>query len=254
MADPGGCSSRTIRNPDFDLSRAEAREIGEAMAAEPVELERPIVVLGGWRQGFLAPPSDSTRLIARLTGAPDARTLTVGYPLAWSIESLDDKVVGAVQRRWPSASPDETTEVDVIAISMGGLVARRAAREDDGRKRLKIRRLFTIGTPHRGARLASTIIIDPASCAMRPGSPFLSCLDEGLERAEYELYCYTRLNDRIVGATNTAPSGMQPYWLSGSAILSHLRGRNDPRIFADIARRLRGEEPIARRPTTPPMD
>jgi hypothetical protein len=47
---------------------------------------------------------------------------------------------------------------------------------------------------------------------------------------------------------------MEPYWLPGSSTLSHIRGRNDPRIFADIARRLRGEEPIATRPSPPPMD
>jgi hypothetical protein len=68
------------------------------------------------------------------------------------------------------------------------------------------------------------------------------------------MYCYARLNDVIVGATNTAPEGAEPFWVSGSHLLSHIRGRSDPRIIADIARRLRGESGLAVRGTAPPRD
>jgi hypothetical protein len=112
---------------------------------------------------------------------------------------------------------------------MGGLVVRHAARHrDDGGKQLNVRRLFTISTPHRGARMAGLPTLDHRAVAMRHGSEFLAGLDEALSRAPYELYTYARLGE---------PFG-----------LAHIGAPHDPRIMADILRRLRGQEPLATRP------
>ena len=63
-------------------------------------------------------------------------------------------------------------------------------------KRLKVRRIFTLGTPHRGAILADRIALDSAARDLRPGSEFLHRLDEALPHAGYELLCYAHTNDR----------------------------------------------------------
>jgi pimeloyl-ACP methyl ester carboxylesterase len=145
-----------------------------------------------------------------------------------------------------------TVEVDVIGFSMGGLVARHAARPNSLGKRLNIRRLFTISSPHRGARLASLPTVDQRMIDMRPGSAFLADLNSHLSEADYELLAYTRLGDMIVGPENAAPPGMSPWWVANASFsLAHISAGADPRILADIARRLRNEPPFTTTPASP---
>ena len=70
-------------------------------------------------------------------------------------------------------------------------------------RRLKIVRLFTLGTPHGGAKLAEVARPDAAARDMRAGSAFLTALDRSLAGASYELVCYTRLRDTWVGQPGT---------------------------------------------------
>lgn len=57
-----------------------------------------------------------------------------------------------------------------------------------------------------------------------------------------ELICYTRLEDRIVNPVCAAPPGEVPFWVSNLPFeLAHAYAYRDPRILADICRRLRGE-------------
>ena len=248
---PGEAVSLTARNPDFDLTADEALEDWKRVEGHPIRLERPVVVLAGWREMWPTPVSDLAGPIERLTGGD---VLAVDYPFAGDLRKLTGKVVDAVEARWPSGDADETVEVDVVGLSMGGLVARLAAIGGGGAKRLNIKRLFTIATPHRGANMARLGFVDKATRDMRPGSALLGELDEALPSAAYELLCYARLNDVLVGATNTAPPGRHPFWVSGSVMFSHVGSRKDPRIIADIVRRLRGEAPFARRGSAPPSD
>jgi hypothetical protein len=65
----------------------------------------------------------------------------------------------------------------------------------------------------------------------------------------YPLYTYVRLGDKQVGEANAAPAGMTPWWVSNEDWDdAHGDARHDPRILADIARRLRGESPLALNP------
>jgi len=80
-----------------------------------------------------------------------------------------------------SRPPACTSEVDVIGVSMGGVVGRCAAAPPPaGRlgKRLKIARLFTISSPHRGAVMASLLppLIGPIQLELRKESTFLRAL------------------------------------------------------------------------------
>ena len=165
-------------------------------------------------------------------------------------------MIEAVERRYPSSDPNETREVDVVAVSMGGVVARFAANPLPGAagKRLRVARLFTISSPHRGAQMAALpALLGRKQLDMRQGSPFLSDLARReAEGTAYQLVPYARLGDVIVGARNAAPAGVTPLWLPSLPLEpAHLGSSNDPRIVADIARRLRGESPLATDPRQP---
>ena len=246
-----GCATGPA-NESFDLSATDARKALREMRESPRPLERPVVVIHG-----LGPPVGSWFLaheLRRLTG--DRRVVTVSYDYLGTLDAARRRVVDAVGRRFPGDEPDSTGEVDVVAISMGGVVARDAAAPPAGAagKRLKIARLFTISAPHRGAEMAALpAFLGRTQRDLRAGSPFL----RGLARREeesppYEVIPYTRLGDCIVGARNAAPPGVMPLWLPNLLLEeAHLTAFSDPRIVADIARRLRGETPFATLPAAP---
>jgi hypothetical protein len=237
-----------VSNPDFPLSRGEAHAEIAAMRAEPVSLTRPVVFVTGWR----SPPVNGeglARQIRLATNAGDDDLLVWSDALAGDINVAAGDLVDLVEATWPSDPGASTTvEVDVIAISMGGLVSRTAARPSDerdgspGEKRLAIRNLYTFGSPHDGARLSQLFRVDTASSQMEPGSDFMASLNAGFDDAGYTLTPYAALHDRWVGATRSAPPGMDPIWVSGRAVLSHHLITNDPRLVADLLRRLRGED------------
>jgi len=67
--------------------------------------------------------------------------------------------------------------LDVVAVSMGGLIARKAIIDGHDGTHINARRLFTLATPHKGAKLANLIALDSTSRDMRPGCDFLCDLD-----------------------------------------------------------------------------
>lgn len=198
------------------------------------------------------------RIAPLLPGAMD--TLSITYASRWTIESAAAHAVERVQDWLPCDHDAETAEVDVIAISMGGLVARLAAGDAfaASHRRLRVARLFTLATPHRGAKLARFIRPDPAAACMRPGSAFLQRLDDALAGATYELTCYAQLRDWWVGARNTAPPGRVPIWIAPRGAfaywLSHFAINFNDRVLTDIALRLRGMTPLSAVGDAPPQD
>ena len=74
-----------------------------------------------------------------------------------------------------------------------------------------------------------------------------------LDEADYEIVPYAVLRDGMVGATNTAPPGQEPIWVSGRLFMSHLLIALESRIYTDVALRLRGEQPLGS-PSEPPRD
>jgi len=245
-----GCSADHPMNPSFAVPMAEAKAILRQMQDDPRTLERPLVVAGGIHDpGFVA--SRVARTIRR-TMNPDDLVTTVSFTGRGkgTFDDCRNFLIESVQEAFGTTNGPATVEVDVIAFSMGGLVVRHAARpRDDGGKQLNIRRLFTISTPHRGARMAGLPTLDHRAVAMRYGSEFLAGLDEALSRSPYELYTYARLGDMIVGEKNTAPPGRHPWWVANPPFgLAHIGAPHDPRIMADILRRMRGEQPLATLP------
>lgn len=236
-------------NPDFQSPPGGLRTEFARMAAAPTVAPRPIITLSGWR-AIALPSQVLAKRLRRLVG--QAETLSLCFTLINRFDAAADHVVRSVNRRFPNGGADETVEVDVVATSMAGLVSRLAAIGTDGRPRLRIARLFTLATPHRGAVIANRIAPDPTVRDMKPGSPLLGKLDAALPDADYELICYGRLRDGWVDARHTAPPGRDPFWSPGTRLWSHHTITADRLIIADIARRIRGEEPLARRASTPP--
>ena len=244
-------------NPAYPATNAQVAAEIRRMQAEPVPLARPVVVVSGYRS-----PSGAASLLASnlrtLTG--DDRVTHVGDPFADTIESLTRTLVAHVEAEYPSDDPASTTEVDVVAISMGGLVARLAAdnpalRGEPAGKRLRIHTLYTLGSPHTGARLAAYVRPDRAARDMRPGSDFITDLNN--RRAEskdtYPIVSYAILHDRLVGATHASPPGQDPIWVPGRVFFGHHLISTEKRIYADIALRLRTEAPLGA-PSAPPCD
>lgn len=246
-----GCSADNPLNPSFPLTVRQARDALREMRADPVPLERPVVVMSGIHDPGLI-VSGLTRRLKKV--ATDQPIIDVAFFGANTFDACRDRVMRAVEAEVPSDDPQFTIEVDVIAISMGGVVARHCARpRDDGERRLKIARLFTISSPHQGAKLAGLPTLDRRQIDMRAGSAFLRGLDNALAEADYELVPYVRLGDGIVGQDNAAPAGKWAWWVPTPAFsLAHIQASRDSRIIADIARRLRGEAPWTTAPAAAP--
>ncbi|MBX3363500.1 MAG: hypothetical protein KF866_01935 [Phycisphaeraceae bacterium] len=249
-----GLFPRRTSNPLFQISPEKLAHEISRLRSDPQPLRRPVVVLAGWRSPMLVSLALSERL-SRLTSGNPSDFLALAYPWKGCIEAVVRHVALEIASRFPGSSTDETSEIDIVAHSMGGLVARAAsAGMVAPAPRVRIARLFTLGTPHRGAKLARAIAPDAASRAMKPGSAWLASLDAHHTEATYELVCYAHLNDRWVGARNTAPPGRDPIWTAGTMAFSHFSVTEDRQILVDIARRLRGEPPLAEGPSPPPRD
>jgi len=243
-----GCAKQPV-NPSFAVSKADAGRAIKAMAKEQKPLERPVVVLGGYQDIGLGPATFLPKFREAIRG-DDNRLVSVTYFFSGSFDDCRHEVIKAVEKKFPSGEDaNETVEVDVVGLSMGGIVARYAALERPGEKRLKIKRLFTISSPHRGAVRASLPTVHQLHRDLRSGSKFLRDL-EAAEDAnggrDYEIVPYVRLGDWIVGAENAAPrDAAAAYWVPNPPLDSaHWGAPADPRIVADIARRLRGETPF----------
>ena len=251
-------------NPSFPLSVDRAGLALKEMAKEPKPLPRPVVIVGGYLDPGIAPAALKSRLQPLLA---DKRILTVPLPFCATFDDCREDILAAVERAYPCDDPNWTAEVDVIGISMGGLAARHAAaplargKSSNGRhsKRLRIARLFTLSTPHRGAYLAGMPTFHKLLLEMRHGSQFLSALDAAIEAkaaredASYPIYPYVRRHDGWIGESNAAPPGWAAAWWVPNQPFqdAHIGCCTDPRIVADVARRLRGETPFTLDPPAP---
>lgn len=247
-----GCQTPPT-NPSFDVSVDDARAAIKQMYGDRKRLPRPVVVIGGFADPGFA--TDQWRLYIQDTTV-DTPVITVPMAFTGDFNDCRRRIMEHVERELFSTDPRWSAEVDVVAYSMGGLAARYAATAMDEpnapQRRLKIVRLFTISSPHRGARLAELPGVGALRRDMTADSDFLKALDYRFAGEPYELYPYVRLDDAIVGPERAAPPGMTPWWIAPQpGSLAHIQAHRDPRIVADILRRLRGEEPYTTSPPAP---
>jgi hypothetical protein len=120
-----------------------------------------------------------------------------------------------------------------------------------GTRRLRIHRLFTIDSPNQGAvRAAQLPLLHPLQADMRPGSAMLNRLN--CRVPSYPVIAYVRLGDKPIGEPNARVPGNPMWWVATLPFSNpHADAVQDPRILADIARRLRGEMPLTAMPPAP---
>lgn len=241
-------------NPSFPLEPDEASATLSRLKHSPMALHRPVVILAGYQDPGYGAVSVAKRL-RRLVSNPEM-VISISFFTSLSFDDCRLKAIEEVDAAFPSGDPNQTTEVDVIGISMGGLVGRHAARQEselDVGKRLNIHTLFTVGTPHHGAKLAFLPTWDVRQKDMRPESEFLRQLNADESSYDFEIVAYARAGDEIVGLRNTAPPEGNVWWVPNLPWHSaHLTSASDPRIMADIAQRLRGARPFTVGTPTPP--
>ncbi len=248
-----GCMSPPREaNPAFPVTIEAARADLDRMYADPKPAARCVAIIGG-----IADPSISSEaIIERL--APTLKDSTVIEVDFFGTTTFAQARAHLLKTLRLGLKLDENApipEIDVVAFSMGGLVARDAASCVHGSERVPIRRLYTISTPHLGARVASAPFHFPQSEDMQITSDFLVELDEVLPDACFELCCYAVTDDVTVGEEFAAPIGWPLWWVPVQAgRYGHLSGFTDERILSDIARRLRGEPPLTLGPASPLPD
>lgn len=245
----GGCSG--VTNPSFPLSIPEAERALAEMGADPRPLDRPLVIIGGF-----ADPGFATAALRRGLGPcfADDFILTVDLGGVESLDQARERVVGAVLETYPDPGGAgwQSAEIDIVGNSMGGLVAIDATRDVAGRGRLRPVRVFTIGTPFRGAATAEILPVNDLVRQLKPGSASLAAIDAAACGDLFQLVPYVRSDDAFVGAANASPSCRAAWWVPGEFMASgHMTSFADPRIHADIARRLRGEAPFTLEPPAP---
>jgi len=240
----GGCVAVGPQNPgwpytDPDRVAAEKRRLREG----PVGVDRPVVVVTGYAS---VPPMAASfaREMEELTGADEKMFVPIDMFFINDMRDGVDVLLRELNERYPHPSDEETIEVDVVGISMGGIVAKLAAEPEEGRPRLNINTLYTLGAPHRGADLANANPMDQAAQDLMYKSIMLVKLHENMPRRGYELVPYAILSDDLVGPRNSAPWGVWPVWVRGRLVGSHIALQSDERIQIDLARRLRGERPL----------
>lgn len=240
--------SGCILNPRFHVDEAALDADFARMRASPRALERPVVILGGWHSPGLANWGVGSLLWPYTSGQRED-FLSITYPWRLRLRSA-----AAAARRIIEHHGLVHRDIDLIGISMGGLIARGLAADAFGLGTLRVQRIFTVASPHRGAAIARWVFLDSAAWDMRPGSAFLRRLD-AVERA-HELHCYGALRDWWISCPNTAPPGLHPHWVDTprglGRLCTHFAINREPRIMLDIARRLRGEPPISGEAAPPP--
>lgn len=222
------------------------RELARLRNAVPLTPPRPLVILNGYHTPAHVARWAAAR-IAELTDHQYGDILTVSYPTCSLIEQAAERAIDAVTDRFG------TQDVDVVGISMGGLVARYASLAPDrrvhplrqttpGSTRLNIARLFSFATPHMGSKRAALVAPDDAARDMKPGSPFLAMLNA--HAADYPIVCYAHRGDNLVDPHAAAAPGSKPIVADGSRWMSHFTAIHNPWFLADLARRLRGLTPL----------
>jgi pimeloyl-ACP methyl ester carboxylesterase len=215
-------------------ARESLRHIRDDRRSRRGRLERPVLVLSGYHApGVMG--GNLARRLASLLGAPFDDFRMISYPHMGDLDRVAQAVHRVVRREFSNRQ-----EFDVVGISMGGIISRMLAAEEYARERrlerLQLQRLFTMATPHQGAKIATHIHPDRAAVDMQIGSSRLAWLNT-LPR-DYELHCYAILNDFTVGAKQTALDPEHPIWVRGTPLFSHSLITEHPLVVLDVAARL----------------
>ena len=224
-----GCTAaEKKRSREVAAEQRDAELELKEMAETPKPLRRPVLLLTGWMES----PSNWKRFRAWLessTSVGDREILCPDLRGPGGLAAAVEQVLALCADRG---------EVDVVAHSAGGLVAREAARESRGDKRLRIARLFAIATPHQGSPWGKFWPILPyplqaADC--RPQSEFLASLDSDPSTASMPISNFWAEGDVVVPRESAQAVGVEHHAYSRpKGFFIHRRCAGDPRLARDV--------------------
>ncbi len=224
-----GCSAaEKKRTREVAAEQRDAERELKEMAAAPKPLRRPLVILSGWAE----PPGNWKRFRAWLEAA------TCGCEREILIPDLRGPggLAAAAERVVDLCA--ELGEVDVVAHSAGGLVAREAARASRGDRRLRIARLFAIATPHGGSPWSGFWPILPyplqaADC--RPSGDFIARLASDPSSASMPISTFWTEGDVVVPRESAEAVGNEHHaYARPRGFFVHRRCAADPRLARDV--------------------
>lgn len=223
-----GCGSYVFYRADIPQSPAMAGEALEVLAQNPAPLQRPLLLIHGWR--------DSARRwekmlhwLRRCTTNAEEMVVVFDYSGDQPISVLTEELF----RKYKVLG-----EVDVVGHSMGGLIAREAHR----RGFITIKTLFSMASPHRGSYLARYGPLFRQLRDMTPGSEFLRRLNSDPRTRDFNIITYwmrgdfllTQGSSESLGGTNVILStGNKPLFR-----YTHNQLVMDERTIYDVIRRL----------------
>ncbi len=249
-----GCATRVPAvaapsNPSFPVTIDQADFGLSLLREQPKQLERPLVIVGGFMDIGVGPYRYEKSIRPFVKG----KIIRIAVADLYSFNLFRQRLVSRIDEALGVVDPNETVEVDVIGQSMGGLIALYAAIDDPALgKRVRIKRLFTISSPLTGAKLA---LLTPFNVFafqgdMRPGSMLYQRI--ATTKFDFPIYSYTRLDDGTVGEVFAGLPGIGVWWVDNTpGERAHIAVFRDHRVLLDIVRRLRGEAPITRTPPAP---
>lgn len=153
--------------PLLGLTMIGPREVEAQPLAE--DGHRPVIFvhgLGGHRGNFLP-----MRLFFRLNGR--TRTYSVSLAAGTDFDAMATALRHFIDDVCRVNALDKSAQVDVVAHSLGGLIARLALEDD--RIRARVGNLVTLATPHGGTH-AARFLSTPATLALRPDSELMKRL------------------------------------------------------------------------------
>ena len=199
---------------------------------EPGDPHPPVVLLHGYAQH----PANFLWLARRLERDGWRHLYAVAHtPVGGDIERSARRLGETLDRVRRTAG---ASRVDIVAHSMGGLVARayiRARGHASG-----VGRLITLGTPHQGTEIFPRFRLDPMVGQMRPGSPLLARLaaDDPVPRLADCISIYSADDAVVVPASRAYYPGAFNIEVRG---LGHLSLLFSCRVYALVRENLAAE-------------
>lgn len=200
--------------------------------ALPPDGFRPVVFvhgLGGHPGNFLG-------LKTYFAGRGRTRSYVVDFGNASSLSVMADHLDNVLDDIYARNQLEEDQQVDLVAHSMGGLVARLML--DDEVNRLRVANLVTLGTPHLGshlARLAATEL----TVELRPGSETLNLLESqdfwGLKESPLLTAFWSRADTIVLPAESARFPDGRTVEVEGVTHYSYLMY---PSVFSEVWRAL----------------
>jgi triacylglycerol esterase/lipase EstA (alpha/beta hydrolase family) len=201
----------------------EARHEGEGRARGR---RHPVILIHGFAMNRTNWVWLGARLAARGVGPLYGTTYFWPQRVRLSARHLGDFVERVLAR-------EDAKRVDIVAHSLGGIVARYYIERLGGARR--VGRLVTIGSPHRGTALARLGMV-PSARELREGSELLGELG-GPPAGEVEYTSVWSRADAVIQppeSSSIAPAGSDRVFDD----LGHLSLLLSPRVLAAVAERL----------------